>query len=344
MHVRKDVSLAKYSTMRLGGKAKFLVDITDKSDIPNALEWAAEKKLPVTIIGGGSNIIWKDKGFGGLVMVNKIPGFSITKAGADEYFVQVGAGEDWDETVARTVVKGLLGIERLSLIPGTTGATPVQNVGAYGQDISQTLESLEAYDTKTGEFVTIPADACDFSYRASRFNGKDKGRFYITSLTLCLKKENPTPPFYDSIQRYVDHMGITKFTPAVIREIVIAIRSSRLPDPAKVANNGSFFGNPIVSATKFKALQKKYPAITAKSWPTPDGKYKVAAGWLMEVAGYKGFHDLKTGMATWEHQALVLVNEKAKTTADLLAFRDRIIRDIDHKFGVKLEQEPELLP
>lgn len=337
-----DVSLAKHSTMRLGGKAKYLVNITARLDVPNALEWAAEKGLPVIMIGGGSNIIWKDKGFDGLVMVNKIPGFSITKAGADEYFVQVGAGEDWDKTVARTTAKGLHGIEGLSLIPGTAGATPVQNVGAYGQDVSQTLESVEAYDTKTKQFIVIPAQECGFSYRASRFNGADKGRFYITSLTFCLTKENPAPPFYDSLQRYLDHMGITKYTPSVIREVVIAIRSSRLPDPAKVANNGSFFGNPIISATKYKALQKKYPTI--KAWETPAGRYKIPAGWLLETAGYKGFHDLKTGMATWEHQALVLVNEKAHTTADLLAFRDRIIRDIDHKFGIKLQQEPELLP
>lgn len=338
----QDISLAKHSTMRLGGKAKYLVNITEKSDIPNALDWAAERKLPVIMIGGGSNIIWKDSGFKGLVMVNKIMGFSIKKATVDEYFVSVGAGEDWDETVARTVAKGLHGIEGLSFIPGTAGATPVQNVGAYGQDVSQTLISVEAYDTKTKKFVMIPADSCGFSYRASRFNGRDKGRFYITSVTFSLSKENPTPPFYDSLQRYIDQMGITKFTPKVIREIVIAIRSSRLPDPAKVANNGSFFGNPTVSATKFKSLRKKFP--TLPGWENKDGSYKIPAGWLLEQAGYKGFHDLKTGMATWKHQALVLVNEKATTTADLLAFRDRIIKDIDHKFGITLKQEPELLP
>ena len=342
MRIQKDVSLVKHSTMRLGGKAKYLVNINEKSDIPNALEWAKENNLPVIMIGDGSNIIWKDQGFDGLVMVNKLEGFEISKAGADEYLVTVAAGENWDKTVARTVKKGLHGIEGLSLIPGTAGATPVQNVGAYGQDISQTLESLEAYDTKTEQFVVITADACGFSYRSSRFKTKDRGRFYITSLTFGLSVDNPRPPFYDSLQGYIDHLGITKFTPAVIREIVIAIRSSSLPDPTKVANNGSFFGNPIISATKFRALKKKYPNI--KAWETNDGKYKIPAGWLMETAGYKGFHDLRTGMATWEHQALVLVNEKAKTTADLLKFRDRIIRDIDHKFGVTLEQEPELLP
>ncbi len=338
----RDVSLAKHSTMRLGGKAKYMVNISQESDIPNALDWAKSRKLPVIMIGSGSNIIWKDKGFDGLVMVNKLTGFSIKKANDEEYYVEVGAGENWDETVARTVAKNLHGIEALSLIPGTTGATPVQNVGAYGQDISQTLVSVKAYDAELRQFVTIPADACDFGYRTSRFKTTDRGRFFITTLTFCLNKETLQPPFYDSLQRYIDQMNITDTSPKSIREIVIAIRSSRLPDPAKVANNGSFFGNPIVSAAKYKELKKKYPAM--KAWETDDGKYKVPAGWLLETAGYKGFHDLKTGMATWEHQALVLVNEKAETTADLLAFKGRIVRDVEHKFGITLEQEPELLP
>jgi UDP-N-acetylmuramate dehydrogenase len=269
-------------------------------------------------------------------------GFDIKKADPETYYVTVGAGENWDKVVARTVARGLHGIECLSLIPGTAGATPIQNVGAYGQEVSQTLVSVEAYDTKTGNFVTIPAEACDFAYRSSRFKGKDRGRFYIVSLTFCLTQENPQPPFYDALQRYIDQMKITDFTPKTIREIVIAIRSSRLPDPAKVANNGSFFGNPIISTTKYKALKKKFPDV--KAWKNADGSYKIPAGWLLETAGYKGFHDLKTGMATWEHQALVLVNEKAETTADLLAFKGRIVRDIEHKFDITLEQEPELLP
>lgn len=337
-----DVSLAKHSTMRLGGNAKHLVYIKQKSDVPNALDWAKERNLPVVMIGNGSNIIWKDAGFDGLVMVCNILGFSIKKTDSDDYYLQVGAGENWDETVARTVAKGLHGIEALSLIPGTAGATPIQNVGAYGQDVSQTLVGVEAYDVKLEQFVTIPTDECGFGYRTSRFKTTDRGRFFITTLTFCLNKESPEPPFYDSLQRYIDHMKITNFSPKIIREVVIAIRSSRLPDPAKVANNGSFFGNPIVSATKYKSLKKKYPDI--KAWENTDGRYKIPAGWLLETAGYKGFHDLKTGMSTWQHQALVLVNENAKTTADLLAFKGRIVRDVEHTFGITLEQEPELLP
>ena len=346
MRIQRDVSLAKHSTMRLGGNADYLVNIKEKSDIPNALDWAAEKKLPTVMIGGGSNIIWKDSGFKGLVMVNKIPGFEISELDSDTVYVKVGAGENWDKTVERTVKKGLQGIEGLSLIPGTAGGAPVQNIGAYGQDVSQTLVSVEVYDTKTQQFVSLVNEECHFGYRTSRFKYKDKGRFYICSLTFALARKSPEPPFYDSLQRYIDQIGITEYTPASIREIVIAIRSSRLPDPAKVANNGSFFANPIISESRFKVLKDKYPSIPG--WPvvgsTNRKRVKVPAGWLIEQAGFKGFHDRKTGMATWHAQALVLVNEKAESTADLLIFRNRIIDEIKDKFGITLEQEPEILP
>ncbi len=344
MHIRKDVSLANYSTMRLGGKAKYLVSVTEKSDIPNALDWAEKKKLKVIMIGQGSNIVWKDSGFDGLVILNEIKGYKKTKLDDETYAVQVGAGENWDQVVEKTVKAGLHGIEALSLIPGTAGATPIQNVGAYGQEVADTIISVEAYDTKTDSFVTIPNEACGFGYRTSRFKTTDRGRFYIYSLTFCLTAEPPTPPFYRSLQMYIDHLNITEFTPKLIREFVIAIRSSKLPDPKKVANNGSFFANPIITESKYKILLKKYPSLPG--WPNnkDKGKVKIPAAWLIESAGFKNFHDLKTGMATWPKQSLVLVNEKAKSTSDLIAFRNRIIREVDHKFGITLEQEPELLP
>lgn len=337
----KDVSLAKHSTMRLGGKASHLTEITDKEQIPEALAWAAKENLPVIMIGDGSNIVWGDKGFKGLILVNKILGFKISEHDEDEVYVQVGAGENWDKVVARTVAKDLHGIEALSLIPGTAGATPVQNVGAYGQDISQTLVSVEAYDAKLRSIVTLPAEDCGFGYRTSRFKTKDRGRFFITSLIFCLQHTNPKAPYYDAVQKYLDEQKITKVTPKVLRDAVIAIRSAKLPDPTKVANNGSFFANPIVTKARFEAVSQQYPDIA--NWPLKDGTYKLSAAWLIETAGYKNFHDLHTGMATWPTQPLVLVNEKAKSTADLLIFRNRIMNDVHHKFGVRLQQEPELI-
>ena len=342
MHVQKDVSLADHSTMRLGGVAKFLANITEPEQIPDALAWAKEQNVPIIMIGSGSNIVWADKGFAGLVLVNKIRGFKLTALKDGTSYAYVGAGENWDKVVGRTVREGLHGIEALSLIPGTAGATPVQNVGAYGQEIADTLVCVEAYDAKEKKFVTIPDEYCQFAYRDSRFKSKDRGRFFITSIQLQLTSEPPTPPFYAALQAYLDEHNTTEYTPAVIREAVIAIRSSKLPDPAKVANNGSFFGNPIITQKKYESLRKKYERLPG--WPTKDGKVKVPAAWLVERVGFKNFHDRKTGMATWHKQPLVLVNEQAESTADLLIFRNRIIAEVEHKFGITLEQEPELLP
>lgn len=341
MRINSDVSLAKHSTMRLGGKAAYLTNITEKSDIANALEWATKKKLPVIMIGDGSNIVWGDAGFKGLVMVNKIKGFEITREDDENSYVTVGAGENWDDTVARTVKAGFHGIEALSLIPGTSGATPVQNVGAYGQEISDTLISLEAYDSQQKEFVTIPGEYCKFGYRTSRFKTFDRGRFFIVSLRLQLTTGKPKLPFYPAIQQYLEKMSITQLSPKIIREVVIAVRSGKLPDPKKVANNGSFFANPIVAKSRYDKIYQKYP--DAPGWPTTDGKIKIPAAWLIEKAGFKNFHDKKTGMATWHLQPLVIVNEKAETTSDLIIFRDRIINDVKHTFDITLEQEPELI-
>jgi UDP-N-acetylmuramate dehydrogenase len=326
--------------MRLGGDAKFLAEVHSRDEVAEAVSWAEERKLPVLMIGGGSNIIWRDEGFPGLIMVNKIPGFE-EKTDGDDVLVTIGGGEDWDDVVARTVDEGLTGVEPLSLIPGTAGATPVQNVGAYGREIAEVLENAEVYDAQTKQFTTIAAADCNFGYRTSRFKTTDRGRFFITAITLRLRRGNPGPPFYAALQTYFDEHNITEFTPRVVRDAVIAIRSSKLPDPAQVANNGSFFANPIITEEKFQKLQAEYPDIP--SWPTDDGRHKIPAGWLMDQAGFRGVHDEETGMGTWPQQALVLVNEHAQSTTDLLKFRAKIISAVQTKFGITLQQEPELL-
>lgn len=342
MYIMKNVDLSKYSTMRLGGKAKFLANINDQTDIPNYLDWAKEQDIPVKTIGGGSNIIWSDKGYNGLILVNKIKGIKFTKLSSEESFLTVGAGEDWDKVVEQSVKKGLHGIEALSLIPGTAGGTPIQNVGAYGQEVGDTIESVEAYDTKLNKFVNITNSACKFGYRTSRFKTTDKERFIITSITFSLTTENPKPPFYAALQKYIDTLKITDFTPAVIRELVIAIRSSKLPDPKKVANNGSFFANPIVSNTTYYRIKKNYKDKEIPAWKVKTG-YKLSAAWLIEQVGYKDKHDKATGMATWHLQPLVLVNKNAKSSKDLIKFRDKIQTKVFSEFGVSLEQEPELV-
>jgi UDP-N-acetylmuramate dehydrogenase len=342
MQIQQNVPLSQFSTMRLGGNAAYMVKISSREDVTEAVAWAVEHKKPPIMIGTGSNIVWRDEGFDGLLMVNKIMGYEDFAEDELNHYLTIGAGENWDKVVARSVSIGLTGIEALSLIPGSAGATPIQNVGAYGQEISKTLVSVEAYDLQTRQFLNIPNEKCGFGYRTSRFKTTDRERYLITGLTLHLTKGSPEPPFYSALQIYLDKNGIKAFTPQVIRDAVIAIRSSKLPDPAKVSNNGSFFANPVIDQAAFLRLEAANPRIT--HWKVADNKVKLSAAWLVENAGFKDYHDAETGMATWPLQSLVLVNEKAKSTADLLNFKQKIISAVETKFGITLEQEPELLP
>jgi UDP-N-acetylmuramate dehydrogenase len=343
MQPTHNVSLSNYSTMRLGGVADYLQDIHSKEELVAAYDWALERKLPIIMIGGGSNVYWRDDGFRGLVLVNKIMGYEDKTEPDGSHLITAGAGEPWDGVVARTVQAGLTGIEALSMIPGSTGGTPIQNVGAYGQQIARVLESLEAFDTHTKQFVTIDGKDCAFSYRDSRFKSTDRGRFFITSITLRLHVGNPMPPYYIAVQEYLKQYPVdSAITPAVLRDVVIAIRKVKLPDPSEVANNGSFFANPIVSEKEAQNLQERFPDIPC--WPGENGTFKIPAAWLIEQVGLKGYHDDETGMATWHNHALVLVNEHAHSTDDLLKFKQKIVGAVEEKFGITLHQEPELLP
>lgn len=341
MDIAKNVSLKDHSTMRLGGVAAYLVDVSSRGEVEEAVKWAGDNNMPAIMIGGGSNIIWPDSGYPGLVIVNRITGFEKFDEDNENTYLTIGSGENWDSVVARSVADGLTGIEALSLIPGTAGATPIQNVGAYGQQISDVLVSVEVYDNQDKKFLTIPNTDCGFSYRNSRFKSADKNRFFITGLNIHLRRGNPQPPFYPSVQGYFDENGITSYTPQALREAVIAIRSSKLPDPAKVANNGSFFTNPIIDDSQLTDLLAKYP--TVHYWRLDSKKCKISAAWLVEQAGFKGVHDAETGMATWPNQALVFVNEKANSTADLLKFRQKVIDKVSSMFDISLVQEPELI-
>jgi UDP-N-acetylmuramate dehydrogenase len=342
MNILQNVSLKDHSTMRLGGVAAYVLDITDRNQIAEAIAWAEAQNIPVMMIGGGSNIVWKDEGYPGLLLINKIMRFEEQQEDEENYYVTVGAGENWDSVVERTVAKGMTGIEALSLIPGTAGATPVQNVGAYGQEIAQTLVTVEAYDRQTKQIVNLQNIECAFGYRDSRFKTTDRGRYFITAITLHLLRHNPTPPFYGAVQEYFDDHNIHEYTPAELRAAVIAIRQAKLPDPAVVANNGSFFANPVIDEGRLAQLTADYGVIP--HWPMEGGRVKIPAAWLLEKTGFKDVHDGETGIGTWPFQPLVLVNEHAQTTAQLLAFKQKIVAAVEEKFSITLQQEPELLP
>lgn len=334
------VPLSQYSTMRLGGTARYLTELTDIAQLADIDAWATQHRVDVIMIGAGSNIIWRDEGFDGLVVINKLTGFVVEQEDEDVY-VTVGAGENWDSVAKRCTEQGLNGIAELSLIPGTTGATPVQNVGAYGREIADVLVRLDAYDRTIGTIVPIEADECEFGYRTSRFKRADKGRFWITSITMQLSKSQPQPPYYQSVSDYLAEHNIETPTVQDVRDAVVAIRSAKLPDPAIAANNGSFFANPIISPEAFAALPD---TASIKAWPREDGMIKISAAALIEAAGFKDYHDAETGMATWPSQPLVFINEAAKTTRDLLVFKKKVVGAVKDKFGIELEQEPELLP
>jgi UDP-N-acetylmuramate dehydrogenase len=342
MDMQQNVSLHGYSTMRLGGTADYITEAKSQEDLQAAAEWADTKNLLIRVIGSGSNIIWRDEGFKGLLVVNRIQGFE--KVAEDHISVtyKIGAGENWDETVQKTAELGLYGIECLSAIPGMVGATPVQNVGAYGQDISQTMVSLDAYDSKEKKFITLHGVDCDFGYRTSRFKTGDSGRFLISSVTLKLQKNPPADLWSHSLKEYLEAHNITNRDPLTFRNAIIAIRAAKLPDPKVVANTGSFFSNPIISNAELKKIRETFPDMPA--WELGPDSQKLSAGWLIETAGFKGFSDPETGMATWKNHALVIVNEHAKNTADLMKFQQKIKDKVQELFGIMLEQEPELLP
>lgn len=337
----QNVSLKNFSTMRLGGNAAYAIEVSDSGELGAALMWADDQNIPAIVIGDGSNIVWRDEGYPGLVIVNKIKGFEVLDRDGENFFLTVGSGENWDSVVARSVEMGLTGVEALSWIPGTAGATPVQNVGAYGQEIADVFVSAQVYDRQKKALTLISKYDCEFGYRTSRLKTVDHGRFFITAITIHLQKKNPEPPFYQGLERYLAERKITEFTPQVIRDAVIDIRQNKLPNPAEVANTGSFFANPVVDEGTLVQIQANYPDVVF--WRV-DGGAKLSGAWLIEQAGYKDFHDPETGMATWATQPLVLVNEAAPSTAHLLAFRDKLVAAVKQKFEVTLTQEPELLP
>lgn len=336
MEIHTNIPLKNYTTMKIGGNARFMTEVRTPDEVAQVYRNAKSQKLPIFVLGGGSNVIAKDEGFNGIVIRMRIPGFEITAEDIHSTTIRIGAGEIWDSVVKRSVDMNLSGIETMSNIPGTAGAAPVQNVGAYGQDIADTLQSLEAYDSKADTFVTLQPADCKFSYRDSIFRGSEMGRYVITSITVKLSKNQPQPPFYDSLQRYLDEHNIKIFTTNVIREAVIEIRKNKLPDPGLLPNSGSFFKNGIVEKWQLDDLHKIDANIPM--YDLGDGRYKVPSGWLIENAGLKGIS--MHGMRVYEKNALVLVNESATSYSDLAKAREEIIGKVRDKFRIQIQQEP----
>jgi UDP-N-acetylmuramate dehydrogenase len=336
MDIQTNKQLSDLTTMRIGGTAHFVATVTSPQEVATVYQNAQRLKQNIMVLGGGSNVIAHDEGFDGVIVLNKIPGFEVIEDTGDSTTIKIGAGELWDSVVERSVTMGLSGIAALSAIPGTAGAAPVQNIGAYGQEIADTLVSLEAYDTQQNSFVQLSWQDCGFSYRHSIFRGSQQGRYVIVSITLKLYKATPQPPFYTALQTYLDEHNITNYTVQTIRDAVIAIRAKKLPDPAKLPNTGSFFKNAIVEDWLYNDLKAKYPDMPGYEMDATH--HKIPTGWLIQEAGFKG--QVINGMKVHSDNALVLINQSAKGYADLAAAREEIISTVRDTFRITIEQEP----
>lgn len=333
--VTDNVSLKPFNTLGLDVKARYLVVIEDIGTLRKALVWANKQALTVKVIGGGSNIILSHD-IDGLVLLMRSRGVQIIAKQGTSHIVEVAAGMVWQDLVMWSVKQGLGGIENLSLIYGTVGAAPVQNIGAYGVEFKDVCEEVDALNRQTGLLQTFTAEQCQFSYRDSIFKHQAE-QWIITKVRIKLDSKAPIQIGYAALQQNLPAQADT-LTYAEISQLVVKTRQQRLPDPSELANVGSFFKNPIVSQQKANQLKEQYPDLVV--YPYQDQQVKLAAGWLIDKAGWKGYREGEVG--TYPKQALVLVNYGQATSNDILTFAHKLQADVAQKFGVNLEAEPVL--
>lgn len=339
MKMQENVPISELTTMRLGGEARYVAEIEKIDDIDEALSFAKEHSLPFWFMGGGANTIGRDEGFNGVVLLNKLRGVEVASEDDEHAIVRGMGGEVWDDLVEFAAKRGFSGIEAMSAIPGTVGAAPVQNIGAYGQEVATVLTEVEAYDTWENKIVTLDKSDLRMGYRKTIFNfGEFAGRYFIVAVSLRLRKGTLRPPFYRSLEQYIAEHHETDFSPMNIRKMVMEIRASKLPDPQTTASAGSFFKNVYLDQVEADEAEEKGIPI----WRLNDDSGKINSGWLIEECGLKGRH--LHGFVVSEKAALVLINEDAKSYADLAAARDEIVAAVKEKFGYTLEQEPVEMP
>ena len=339
LNILENVDIHNYSTLKIGGVFRYFVEVDTASDLEKSFDWARSKNVRVLILGGGSNMVFPDGVIDLLAIKINIFGFHIITDDHNYVDINIGAGENWDYVVERAVGLGLSGIEAMSAIPGTAGATPIQNVGAYGQEIKDTLISVEVYKIESNSLDTLYLKDCHFAYRESIFKHMFKDKYVILSINLRLSKLPAKVPNYPGVKKYFEDKGIMHPSLSEIRDAIVDIRSLKLPDPKKIANVGSFFKNPIVEKSVADKLQIEHPKLVV--FPVDETSVKVPAGWLIEFVGLKGKDFGK--VSVYSHNALVLVNNGSATRADIEAVRDKIIKIVKDKFGIELSAEPEFV-
>ena len=332
--LQSNVSLRAFNTFGIDVSTRYFVEIYSNEDLQTLLQLTDLRHIPKLILGGGSNLLLL-RNFEGLVIKNCIKGIELVQENHAHAWLRVGAGESWHELVLHCVEKNLAGIENLSLIPGTVGAAPMQNIGAYGCEIKDTFEELEAVDIVTGEKCVFKHIDCHFGYRESVFKHQAKGRYIITHVTFRLNKTPTLNIAYGDIQKTLETMGVREPTIKSVSEAVIKIRKSKLPDPAEIGNAGSFFKNPEIDTQQFDQLKAQF--VDLPGYPTSASTVKVPAGWLIEQAGWKGKRFGNVGVHT--RQALVLVNYGGGTGNEIKTLSENIQRSVHEKFGIQLNTE-----
>lgn len=336
MQIQNNVSLKPFNTFGVDVRAQQYAEARNDDEVREALAYAAAQDLPLLVIGGGSNLLLTAD-VQALVLRMASRGIRILREDCSHGLVEAEAGEPWHPFVLWCLEMGLAGLENLSLIPGTVGAAPIQNVGAYGVEIKDVFHSLTAIDRQTGELREFVRDECEFAYRDSLFK-RETGRWLILRVRFLLPRVAELHLEYGPVRERLQQMGVERATPMHVSRAICAIRSEKLPDPAVLGNAGSFFKNPVITQPQAAELKNRYPGLVA--YPQGDGQVKLAAGWLIEQAGWKGFRDGDAGVHVL--QALVLVNHGQATGTQLLSLARRIQSDIAERFGVTLEMEPNL--
>jgi UDP-N-acetylmuramate dehydrogenase len=344
MQFLEEVPLAPYTTFQIGGPARWFAEAVSEDDIAAGIAFARERELPLFILGGGSNLLVSDAGFSGLVLRIALRGIASTLE-SGRSIISAAAGEDWDGLVAYAVAADLGGVECLSGIPGTVGGTPVQNVGAYGQEVSQTIVTVRAFDRNTAQFVDLPASGCGFSYRRSIFNSTQRERYIVSRVHYALRKDAPANFVYADIARYFAARKVTAPTLAEVREAVRSIRAQKgmllVPGDADCRSAGSFFKNPVVPASTLDslALELKVEKQSIPAYPAQQGEVKLSAAWLIERAGFaKGYALGKAGISS--RHTLALINRGGASATEVTALRDKVIAAVSSRFAVRLEPEP----
>lgn len=336
--IQENILLKHYTTFRIGGPARFFVAVKNNIELTDALVFAQEKRLPIFVLGGGSNIVVGDEGFSGLVIKMEFSGIEYGDEKDGKIEVKVGAGEEWDTFVKETVGRGLHGLETLSYIPGTVGAAPVQNIGAYGSEVKTNIAWVEAMHIETGEFRMFSNVECEFTYRMSFFKKTEGRKYVITRVGFMLEKHGSPNISYKDIQTYIKENNITEITLQKVRDMVIAIRTKKLPSVKDYGTAGSFFKNPILLKEKYQKLLTNFPEMP--HYPVDGMNVKIPAGWILDtLCGFKGYRDQHVGV--YKNQALVLVNFGDATSFDVKKLAQKMIDCVKEKTGIELEREVE---